>query len=70
MQLNVDGTLGESFGDGGLVVTSFPNDAMAHAVAVEPDGKVTVVGSATLRQEDRFDTYFGILRYKWWGSGE
>ena len=44
VRLNPDGSLDESFGDGGRVVTSFPNDAEAHAVAVQPDGKVLVGG--------------------------
>ena len=65
MLLNPDGTKVESFGDEGLVATGF--DAYHDtglAMTVQPDGKVIVVGSATLHQEDIFDTDFAMIRYK------
>ena len=41
----VDGTLDLGFGDGGKVRTRFPGGAAAHAVLVQPDGKIVVGGS-------------------------
>jgi hypothetical protein len=65
MLLNPDGTKVESFGDEGLVATEFDEyQDIGLAMTMQPDGKVIVVGSATLRQEDMFDTDFGIMRYK------
>ena len=40
-----DGTLDAGFGDGGKVRTRFPGGAAAHAVVVQPDGKIVVGGS-------------------------
>ncbi|MDQ3706138.1 MAG: delta-60 repeat domain-containing protein [Chloroflexota bacterium] len=65
MLLNPDGTKVESFGDEGLVATQFDKyHDIGLAMTVQPDGKVVVVGSATLRQEDMFDTDFAVIRYK------
>ena len=41
-----DGTLDPGFGDGGKVRTRFPEGAAAHAVLVQPDGKIVVGGSS------------------------
>ena len=41
-----DGTLDAGFGDGGKVRTRFPGGAGAHAVLVQPDGKIVVGGTA------------------------
>ena len=42
----IDGTLDAGFGDGGKVRTRFPEGAAAHAVLVQPDGKIVVGGSS------------------------
>jgi uncharacterized delta-60 repeat protein len=41
---NVDGTLDAAFGSGGLVTTDFGRFDQANGVAVQPDGKIVVVG--------------------------
>jgi uncharacterized delta-60 repeat protein len=41
-----DGSLDNRFGDAGKVWTSLGNDAQAHAVAVQADGKIVVAGTA------------------------
>jgi uncharacterized delta-60 repeat protein len=40
------GDLDPSFGDGGRVITVFPGGSDAHAVAIQPDGRIVVVGAA------------------------
>ena len=55
----------ESFGSEGQVASEFAEyQDIGLARTVQPDGKVIVVGSATLHQEDIFDTDFGIMRYR------
>lgn len=54
------GLLDKTFGNGGTVVTSFgPDYDFAYGVAVQPNGKIVVVGRAT-----RDTTDFGVVRYK------
>lgn len=55
-----DGALDTSFGGSGVVTTAgFPGngDCVAHAVAVQPDGKIVAAGSAN------GTTYFALTRY-------
>lgn len=42
---NADGSLDAGFGDGGEVITSFSNSALAAAVAVGADGSIMVLGT-------------------------
>jgi uncharacterized delta-60 repeat protein len=57
---NADGSLDASFGRGGLVVTDFGSSEQATGVALQPDGKLVVVG---------FDgSDFVVLRYNADGS--
>ena len=44
--LATDGDLDPTFGDGGTVTTMFPVGSFATAAAVQPNGKIVVVGSA------------------------
>jgi uncharacterized delta-60 repeat protein len=44
----VDGSLDASFGDQGKVTTHFGGDSMATCLALQPDGKLVVSGSADL----------------------
>ena len=64
---NVDGTLDQSFGTGGLVSTGFAvdGDDSANAVALQTDGKIIVVGQVGphFSQAGANDTAFGIVRY-------
>ena len=45
---NCDGSLDATFGDGGKIVTEFPNDTFteARAMTIQPDGRILVVGTA------------------------
>ena len=44
VRYNIDGTLDHSFGDNGKVVTDINNNDFAHAVEIQPDGKIVVAG--------------------------
>ncbi len=54
------GRLDKTFGNKGKVITAFgPDYDYAYGVAVQPNGKIVVVGRAT-----RDTTEFGVVRYK------
>lgn len=55
-----DGTLDDSFGNGGKVMTFFDGNAWAKAIAVQADGKIVAAGASNYLngQQD-----FGIVRY-------
>ena len=57
---NPDGSLDQTFGNGGLVKTDFNEMESARAVAIQTDGKIVVAGSIS-----RFDgtSDFAIVRY-------
>jgi uncharacterized delta-60 repeat protein len=62
---NPDGSLDSSFGTGGIVITSFPgNDAFAAALALQPNGKIIVVGTAFVST----GVDFALARYNVDGS--
>ncbi|MGP4047634.1 calcium-binding protein [Streptomyces sp. 2A115] len=64
---NADGTVDTSFGTGGEVVTDFEGgDDQAHSVALQPDGKIVVVGR-TERPEGGC-CWFTVARYTAEGS--
>ena len=67
-RLNADGSIDETFGDGGVVITDLrKDDDGAHAVAVQDDGKVLVAGySSKGGSADFYD--FAIVRYNQDGS--
>ena len=44
VRYNGDGSLDTSFGNGGMVTTDFGASDFAHAVAVQPDGKIVAAG--------------------------
>lgn len=56
-----DGTLDPSFGTGGKVTTA--TGGVAHAVALQPDGKIVVAGSS-----ERSSRAFAVARYRTDGS--
>jgi uncharacterized delta-60 repeat protein len=68
-RVNPDGTPDASFGAGGALTTRFAGlDAEAHAVAVQPDGKVVVAGTAYASGSALAHDQFGLARYNADGS--
>lgn len=65
VRYNADGTLDNSFGSAGKVLTDFfGNDDGAEAVALQSDGKILVAGwVTTLNMAGGIQTRFGIARY-------
>jgi uncharacterized delta-60 repeat protein len=66
VRYNRNGSLDTSFGDGGIVTTSFPGQgSYAFAVALQPDGKIIAAGTdfVNFSSEDNSDTDFAIERY-------
>ncbi|TDH18266.1 T9SS type A sorting domain-containing protein [Segetibacter sp. 3557_3] len=57
---NVDGSLDQTFNGNGIVITLFGGDSYAHAIAIQNDGKIVVVGRANSR--------FALVRYNPNGS--
>jgi len=58
-----DGDLDPTFGIGGQVMTDFNHSTdWANAVAIQPDGKMVVVGT-TYKQNDFSDEDFAVTRY-------
>jgi uncharacterized delta-60 repeat protein len=62
---NPDGSLDNSFGEGGIVTTSFTAGSYAYAVALQPDGKIIAAGTdfVDFSFEDDSNTDFGLARY-------
>ena len=61
-----NGALDPSFGNGGIVVTSFPGQgSYANDVALQPDGKIVAAGTDFLNfsTEESSNTDFAIARY-------
>lgn len=68
---NPDGSLDTSFGNGGLVVTTFNSEgAFASALAIQPDGKILAAGTKYINftTDESSDTDFAIARYNSDGS--
>jgi uncharacterized delta-60 repeat protein len=62
VRFNPDGSLDKSFGDGGKVVTAVSSrDDSANAVALQPDGKIVVVGTTQPFEFESGD--FLVVRY-------
>ncbi len=47
LRYNVNGSLDTSFGSGGSTFVGFQNNSYGRAVAIQPDGKIVVVGSSS-----------------------
>src|SRR5205823_14849260 len=61
-----NGSLDTSFGNGGIVTTSFPGQgSYAFALALQSDGKIIAAGTdyVNFSSEDNSDTDFGLERY-------
>jgi uncharacterized delta-60 repeat protein len=66
-RFNADGTLDASFGVGGLATTAVgAGSAEGRALAIQPDGKLLVVGSAFFNGPTEDD--FGVVRFERDGS--
>ena len=66
VRYNPDGSLDSSFGDGGIVTTTFLGQgSYAFAVALQPDGKIIAAGTdfVNFSPEDSSDTDFALARY-------
>jgi uncharacterized delta-60 repeat protein len=60
---NTDGTLDTSFGTGGKVTTDFSGFSdQAHALAVQPDGKLVAAGRAQVTADGNVDFCPGPLQ--------
>jgi uncharacterized delta-60 repeat protein len=70
VRYNSNGSLDTSFGNGGIVETSFPAGSYAFAVALQSDGKIIAAGTyyANFNPGDQSDTDFALARYNPDGS--
>src|SRR5213079_331673 len=70
VRYNPNGSLDTSFGDGGIVTTTFPEGSYAFALALQPDGKIIAVGTVFVdfNPGDMSDTDFALARYNSDGS--
>jgi uncharacterized delta-60 repeat protein len=59
LRYNVDGSLDESFGTSGIVVTDVVLNDAGYSLAVQPDGKILLAGVA----HNGFGADFALLRY-------
>ena len=68
---NPNGSLDTTFGNGGLVITTFNSEgAFASALAIQPDGKILAGGTKYIHfsSDQSSDTDFAIARYNSDGS--
>ncbi|HEY2714303.1 MAG TPA: delta-60 repeat domain-containing protein [Chthoniobacterales bacterium] len=68
---NSNGSLDTTFGNNGLVITTFNSEgAFASALALQPDGKILAAGTKYINftSDDSSNTDFGIARYNSDGS--
>ena len=66
IRYNPDGLLDSSFGNGGIVTTSFPGQgSYAFAVALQADGKIIAAGTdfVNFTNDDSSNTDFALARY-------
>ena len=62
---NPDGSLDTSFGDGGIVTTTFPEGSYASDVALQADGKIIAAGTVFVdfNPGESSNTDFALARY-------
>jgi uncharacterized delta-60 repeat protein len=67
VRYNPDGSLDTGFGNGGIVLTSFPGQgSYAFALALQPDGMIVAAGTHFINfqpSEQTSDTNFALVRY-------
>ncbi len=61
----ITGNLDSDFGSSGVVTTLIDSDAFGYAIALQPDGKIIVVGGSGNRHSQ---SYFALARYTTTGS--
>jgi uncharacterized delta-60 repeat protein len=70
VRYNPDGSLDTSFGDGGIVTTTFPEGSYASDVALQADGKIIAAGTVFVdfSPGESSNTDFALARYNPDGS--
>jgi uncharacterized delta-60 repeat protein len=70
VRYNPNGSLDRSFGNGGIVTTTFPAGSYAFDVALQPDGKIIAAGTVFVAFDpgEQSDTDFALARYNTDGS--
>src|SRR6267143_1255203 len=65
VRYNSNGSLDTSFGDGGIVTTTFPEGSYAFDVALQPDGKIIAAGTVfvNFNPGESSNTDFALARY-------
>jgi len=65
VRYNPNGSLDTSFGEGGIVTTTFPEGSYAFDVALQPDGKIIAAGTVFVAFDpgESSDTDFALARY-------
>src|SRR5204862_2697705 len=65
VRYNPNGSLETSFGDGGIVTTTFPEGSYAFDVALQPDGIIIAAGTVFVAFDpgESSDTVFALARY-------
>jgi uncharacterized delta-60 repeat protein len=65
VRYNPNGSLDRSFGNGGIVTTTFPEGSYASAVALQPDGKIIAAGTVFVDFiiGESSNTDFALARY-------
>jgi len=58
-----DGTLDNSFGTNGKVITDFQQHDYAYAIALQPDGKIILAGYSTIPMNPGHNYLFALARY-------
>lgn len=68
VRYNTNGTLDDSFGNGGSVITSLGNFALLNSVAIQSNGKIVAAGPGTIVHLGFFTQIFTVIRYNADGS--
>jgi len=65
VRYNPNGSLDTSFGDGGIVTTTFPQGSYAFDVTLQPDGQIIAAGTVfvAFAPGEQSDTDFALARY-------
>ncbi len=60
---NLDGSLDTTFGDGGIVTTSFPGAAYVTELVLQPDGALVAAGTSSPETNGPIQSDFALARY-------